>query len=202
MGRLKELLLSLLSGGIGLFITIFCLLSIPFNMIVLMRWYDLQWWTAFIAVTVMSAIPLIGQLAFVVFAFMGANYLYQADFDWRKAATAPTNISIAPTPGPKRDPAISQLSPAQFAEYAQNVLRPQMRESCIQGAKSDVNFGGKSPTFASTYCDCQVRVKLEQLSQKDWIESDRDEKLLPAIQQKVTKAVADECWPKAFRRPG
>jgi hypothetical protein len=63
MGRIKDLLAGLLGGGIGGVLLAVSVLSFPLNMLVLIRWYGLEWWTAMIAVGFLSIIPVVGQRA-------------------------------------------------------------------------------------------------------------------------------------------
>jgi hypothetical protein len=62
------------------------LMSLPFNVLAVMHLWGWEWWSALIGILIFGFIPGIGQLGYIVLTFMGAYYLYQADFRWYDAA--------------------------------------------------------------------------------------------------------------------
>jgi hypothetical protein len=182
VGRIKDILLGAFGTGIGFVYLALLVLSLPFNMLVVMRWWGLEWWTALISVLLLACIPAVGQLAYLVFTFIGAFFFYQSDFDWRKASKPSLKTFSA-----------SELTPTQFAEYAQTVLRPRLRDYCIDNSKETFGFQGKVPESIPPYCDCFARIMFEQVTQKEWIENEGMQTAPPAFQERFAKAVKTQC---------
>ena len=66
-----------------------------------------------------SYVPLIGQLGFLVLAVMGAYYVWDANFDWHKAAHPS-----------KKTFSISTLSDAELERFKTEVVRPGFEQAC------------------------------------------------------------------------
>jgi hypothetical protein len=130
-----------------------------------------------ISVVIMLVIPGFGQLAYAAFAFVGAYYLYQADFDWRTATNPPTKTF-----------AVSELSSEQFAEFVRTKLRPQLRDGCIESSKQKFGFQGMVPKSVPQFCDCLARATFEGMTQKEFVESSHLDKMPPAVRERLEKA--------------
>lgn len=85
--------------GVFLFISLFFL---PLNVIAIMRIKGWDWWSALIGAVVLGIVPLFGQLAFIVLAFVGAYFLIEAKFDWREAIEPTPQTMAAPDGKPTR----------------------------------------------------------------------------------------------------
>lgn len=85
--------------GVFLFISLF---SLPLNVIAIMRIKGWDWWPALIGAVVLGIVPLFGQIAFIVLAFVGAYFLIEAKFDWRKAIEPTPQTMAAPDEKPTR----------------------------------------------------------------------------------------------------
>src|ERR1700675_1867005 len=80
--------------------------SLPLNVIALMRWFDLEWWTALTSAVVLGIVPIAGQLAYIVFTLAGAYFFVDAGFNW-KQATHPAAKEFN----------VSQLTDEQFETF-------------------------------------------------------------------------------------
>jgi hypothetical protein len=90
------------TGMLGIFLAI-GLFSLPLNVIAIMRIEGWNWWAALIGAVILSIVPLVGHLAFIILAVVGGYFLIEAKFDWREA--------IDPTP---QVLSFAQMTPEQF----------------------------------------------------------------------------------------
>src|SRR5262245_2729745 len=89
-------------------------LWLPFNIVAVMHLKGWEWWSALIAVLIFSVIPVVGQFGYVILGFVGAYFLYQADFNWSKAAyNIPETFSVR------------TLTPDRFKAFKDTTLVPQ-----------------------------------------------------------------------------
>jgi hypothetical protein len=142
--------------------SILCLLSLPLNMLVAIRWYGFEWWSALILVLFLSCVPVIGQIGFVVGTVLGAYYLVQADFDWRKATESRTAAMSETTFN------VAKLSPIDFEKYKTTVLKPHYDKACVKQGKAARGL----PTVTvqadiSEWCQCITRVMFDTMSQRN-----------------------------------
>lgn len=94
MGWLFRFIFGTLGIGIGLVLMLFLVFSIPLSVLSVMRWWQLDWWVALLAVLLGLSVPGFGQLAVLVVGGFGAYYLIAADYDWR-SATYPASQTFA-----------------------------------------------------------------------------------------------------------
>src|SRR5262245_24846218 len=74
LSKIGSGLATLFGTTLGLLISIIWFLSLPLNVIVWMRWTGWEWWGALLASISSLAIPVIGQLAYLCFTFMGLYF--------------------------------------------------------------------------------------------------------------------------------
>jgi hypothetical protein len=65
---------------------LFSLLAVPLSVVTLMRWFQLAWWAALIAVFAVTLIPYAGRFAYLGLALIGAYYVVEAGFSFSGAA--------------------------------------------------------------------------------------------------------------------
>src|SRR5436853_370212 len=87
-GWLGSMLAMALGSTLYISFMIFMFLSLPFNVIALMRWTGWEWWGALILAIFLMCIPLVGQLAYLVCAVAGAYFFIAAGFSWQRAVHA------------------------------------------------------------------------------------------------------------------
>jgi hypothetical protein len=74
MKAIKSILAGLLGSAFYVLFLGFAVLSLPFNIIALMRLEGWEWWSALLAAMFLACIPIIGQIGYVVLAIMGGYY--------------------------------------------------------------------------------------------------------------------------------
>jgi hypothetical protein len=166
--------------GIGLFVVM--LFSVPLNVIALMRFMGWEWWSALIAAVLLNAIPVVGQIAYVVFAFLGAYFLVSAGFDWHAAIyPAPRVVSAA------------EMSTADFEQY-RRVVEPEIARACKEeGKKQYAMPSGAVPVAVSTYCDCYARVIVRTTTQSDMAYLEKTGSRPADLDGRVKAAISREC---------
>ena len=82
-------LISIFGRGVGVAFSwaflLFSLLAIPFSVVNLMRWFQLQWWLGLLGVFIISLIPLVGRFIYLGLAVIGAYYFVAAGFSFHDA---------------------------------------------------------------------------------------------------------------------
>src|SRR5215207_8993761 len=156
MPRIKDILAGVFGSAFGLFFLLFALFSLPLNVIALMRLFGWEWWTALIASGVIGFVPLIGQIAYVIFAITGAYYIIAADWSWRRAVDPPTQTI-----------SLSSVTPERFANYKQTVMLPEVERACLNEAKSRFAVDGKLPVSINDYCTCYAKAAVAEFTQDD-----------------------------------
>jgi hypothetical protein len=168
------------------------LLSLPLNMLVAIRWYGFEWWSALILVLFLGCVPVIGQIGFVVGTVLGAYYLVQADFDWRKATESRTAAMSETTFN------VAKLSPIDFEKYKTTVLKPHYEKACVKQGKAARGL----PTVRvqvdiSEWCQCTTRVMFDTMSQREMVEKAPP----PEVANRVSNAVYAQCGEAPFSVP-
>jgi hypothetical protein len=187
MHGLKTFFVGMLGTGLGLFFMVAMVLSLPLNVLVAMRWFGFQWWSALLAVFVFSCIPGFGQLGYLIATVVGAFYLYNAGFDWDRAVRPLNETASAQTFR------ISDLSDADFRKYKLETMRPNLVKECIKTAKEQSGFKGKIPEGMTEYCSCSAVVVLDNLSKEDLSDWQRSVEPNADRAQQVRAAVAEQC---------
>jgi hypothetical protein len=142
------------TAPLGAFFGICGLLSLPFNVLALMRLQGWSWWGALIGAMFLGAIPLIGQIGYIVLAFLGAYYFIEAKFDWREA--------ISPSP---QTLSLEEMSPQEF-EKLRSVLHPIFVKRCKQELAETNNMKGKLLEGQAAFCECIGRLPFEVFTQE------------------------------------
>src|SRR5438128_1358378 len=127
MKRILEFFGTLFGSVLGIGVMALMALSLPLNVLVIMRWWGWEWWSALLGATFMSAVPVVGQIAYFVFTFFGAYYFINAGFDWRSAVSpVPEIISL------------SDMTPEKFDEYKRTVIAPIIERKCLSDATKEL----------------------------------------------------------------
>lgn len=181
-----ETVLSVISGLVGstfgLMISAFALFSLPLNVIALMHLLGWSWFGALVGAILFACIPFIGQLGFLILAVMGAYYVWDANFDWHKAAYPSTKTF-----------SISTLSDAELERFKTEVVRPGFEQACKAEALKIVGFDGKLPARAATQCECFATNFAGRLSRADMVAFEKDGRYPDDLQQRVGTEVRRAC---------
>jgi hypothetical protein len=129
VGALLGVITGLLGSTFGLMIGVFGLLSLPLNVIAVMHLFGWSWFGALVSVILFTCIPYLGQLGFLILAVMGAYYVWDANFDWNKAAYPSTKTFN-----------ISTLSEAELERFKTEVIRSGLEQACKAEALKTVGF--------------------------------------------------------------
>lgn len=147
-----------------------------------MRLIGWEWWAALIGVVIFSCIPLIGQLGYIILAFLGAYFFWQADFNWRRATT--------PAPGTF---SFETLSQEQLSRFKSEVILPSLERSCKEDARRRAGFEGNVPVRLSNFCECFARAMVIALSRNDLIFHEKNGKYPAATEIKIEHQVQSMC---------
>ena len=181
MNRIFEALAALLGSAFGVFFAVLAVLSYPLNVIALMHIWGVTWWSAMIWTCIYGfIIPIAGQIAYLVFAVMGAYYLYDAGFDWDRAAHAKfESFSIA------------TLSDAELQRFKKNVIRPSAERSCKEDAKKrGLSFEGRLEERATKFCECYAEILIAAASKDDLVYYEKNEDYSADMKARLSITVA------------
>lgn len=95
MGKVGEWLGVIVGGTFYIGIMIFMLLSLPFSVIALMRWFEFSWWGALLLLVGLNFIPIAGWIAYVILAMAGCYFFVTDGFSFERASTPPQFTSIS-----------------------------------------------------------------------------------------------------------
>jgi hypothetical protein len=157
-------------------------LSLPFNVITLMRWMGWEWWTALLATVFIGLIPIVGQLAYVIFAIAGAYFFVNAGFSWQRAVH-PTAAAFT----------MSELSASEFANYKTKVMQPETARLCKEEAKGYAIADGRLPVMITDYCECFARVAMTELTQDDARYAQAHGRRPADFEDRVRTAILKQC---------
>jgi hypothetical protein len=132
------------------------IMGIPLNVISWMRLFGWEWWWALIATVIVGVIPLVGQLAFIGLALIGAYFFISSDFSWQVA----TGQALAVV-------SLSKLTAEELEAYKKNTLTPQFLDECKAEAVQRYGINGKLPIALANFCECYVRVALNHMTQNE-----------------------------------
>lgn len=172
----------LLGSTFGLMISVFALLSLPLNVIAVMHLFGWSWFGALVAVILFSCVPFIGQLGFLILAFTGAYYVWDANFDWQKAAYPPTKTFN-----------VSTLSETELERFKTEVVRPGFEKACKAEALKTVGFDGKLTARAASQCECFATSFATKLTRADMIAFEKDGRYPDDLLQRVGTEVRRAC---------
>lgn len=172
----------LLGSTFGLMISAFALFSLPLNVIALMHLFGWSWFGALVGAILLACIPVIGQLGFLILAVMGAYYIWDANFDWHKAAYPSTKTFN-----------ISTLSETELERFKTEVVRPGFEQACKAEALKTVGFDGKLPARAASQCECFATSFAAKLTRADMVAFEKDGRYPDDIQQRVGTEVRRAC---------
>jgi hypothetical protein len=114
----------------------------------------LEFWPAFIGIVIVRFVTPAGCF---VLAIMAGYYLWQADFNWREAAS--------PTPSTF---SFDSLSPENFNEFKTKQMK-YLERSCKGGVKPWGEINGRIPVAASKFCECAARMLVEAMTKEDFV---------------------------------
>lgn len=172
----------LLGSTFGLMISAFALFSLPLNVIALMHLWGWSWFGALVGAILFACIPVIGQLGFLILAVMGAYHVWDANFDWHKAAYPSTKTF-----------SISTLSEPELERFKTEVVRPGFEQACKAEALKTVGFDGKLPARAASQCECFAMNFAAKLTRADMIAYEKDGRYPDDLQQRVGSEVRRAC---------
>jgi hypothetical protein len=182
MERIAGILAGLFSSAFGIVFTILMFLSLPFNVIVWMRWMGWEWWSALLATIFSLIIPLVGQIVYLVFTFVGAYYFIDSGWNWRNAAN----------PLPKTF-SMSSLSPAEFESLKVKTILPELTRQCMNEAKARVGHDGKISVAAARFCECFAQAAVDTTTQDDLAYQEVHKKPAPSHDERLKAAVRNRC---------
>ncbi|MGY3587154.1 hypothetical protein ACVIGB_003787 [Bradyrhizobium sp. USDA 4341] len=181
-----ETVLGVISGlvgsTLGLLISAFALFSLPLNVIALMHLFGWSWFGALVGAILFACIPFIGQLGFLILAVMGAYYVWDANFDWHKAAYPSTKTF-----------SVSTLSDVELERFKTEVVRPGFEQACKAEALKTVGFDGKLPARAASQCECFATIFTANLTRAGMIAFEKDGQYPNDLQQRVGSEVRRAC---------
>jgi hypothetical protein len=129
--------------------------SLPLNVIALMHWYDMEWWTALITTTALGFIPLFGQIGYVVLTVVGAYYFVDAGFDWK--------LAIHPA---AKELNITELTEEQFDTF-KNGLIPVLENRCKDDLQHQFGKAASGPGM-SRFCTCYAQTSVSIFTRADY----------------------------------
>jgi hypothetical protein len=182
IGALLGVITSLLGSAFGLMIGVFGLLSLPLNVIAVMHLFGWTWFGALVGVILFACIPYIGQLGFLILAVMGGYYVWDANFDWHKAAYPPTKTF-----------SIATLSEAELERFKTEVVRPGFEQACKSEALKTVGFNGKLPARAASQCECFATNFANKLTRADMMAFEKAGRYPDDLQQRLGTEVRRAC---------
>lgn len=180
--RVLGVITGLLGSTFGLMISAFMLFSLPLNVIALMHLQGWSWFGALVGAILFACIPFIGQLGFLVLAVFGAYYVWDANFDWQKAAYPPTKTF-----------SISTLSETELERFKNEVVGPGFERACKAEALKATGFDGKLPARAAGQCECFATNFAAKLTRADMIAFEKDGRYPDDLQQRVGTEVRRAC---------
>jgi hypothetical protein len=163
-------------------IGLFALLSLPLNVIAIMHLTGWSWFSAIIGALLFSCVPFIGQLGYLILAFMGAYYLWTANFDWQQAAYPSTKTF-----------SISTLSEAELERFKSDVVRRGFDQACKAEALKTDGFNDKLPARAASQCECFATNFAARLSRDDIIAFEKSGRYPDDLQQRIGIEVRRAC---------
>lgn len=181
MGKLLQVLAGLFSSVVGLVIFALTLFSLPLTMIAIMRFTGWEWWGALIGAIVGGAIPIVGQIGYVVLTLLGAYYYIDADFSWRQAIR-PGVEAIS----------IGDMTPVEFDQLKARGIRPEIERQCKEAARDRIGTEA-IPLVVANYCECQARVIAETTTQKDLLHQEQTGQASTGFEQRIIAAVNAQC---------
>lgn len=184
MKRLADVVGMAFGSAISVTMMAFVFLSLPFNVITLMRWMGREWWTALIAAMFLNVIPVAGQIAYVVFAVMGGYFFVSSGFSFERAVH-PYSILVQS----------EGVTGRTFDDYKVNILQPELARRCRdEGRNRYANAEGTLPNAVDRYCDCYARVTVELITPEDMTANPS-----PALAGMIGAAVTAQCTSKSTR---
>jgi hypothetical protein len=172
----------LLGSTFGLIITAFGLLSLPLNVVAAMHIFGWSWFGALVGVILFACIPYIGQLGFLILAAMGAYYVWDANFDWQKAAYPSIKTFSVVT-----------LSDADLERFKTEVVRPGFENACKAEALKTAGFDGKLSARAASKCECFATNFVARLARADMIAFEKSGQYPDDMQQRVGTEIRSAC---------
>lgn len=171
----------LIGTGLGAVFLALSLFSLPLNVIAIMRLKGWDWWQALIATVLLGIVPFFGQLAYIVLAFVGAYFLFEARFDWREA--------IEPTP---QAITFAQMTPEQFAKYKLGIPT-SFAKRCKRDFAEMNKLDGKLLAGQSALCECYGQLAYDLLTQEDLAYQEKTGSMPSETTNKIKAAVRERC---------
>jgi hypothetical protein len=169
-------------SAFGILLLLIAVLAIPLNVAALMRLFDWHWWLALPAAICFIFIPILGWLAFVVFALFGGFYLAGAGFDWQEATHAA-----------KPAGSFATMTIMEFDSYRRNVMPEGLAKACKEDVAKSLGTGNQLPVRASNYCECYGQASADTLTQADLAYRETTGRYTDDATARVKDAVLSRC---------
>lgn len=180
--RVFSVIAGLVGPTFGLMISGFALFSLPLNVIALMHLWGWSWFSALVGAILFACIPVIGQLGFLILALMGAYYVWDARFDWHKAANPPTKAF-----------SVSTLSDTELERFKTEVVGPGFEKACKAEALKTIGFDGKLPARAASQCECFATHFATRITRADMIAFEQSGQYPDDLQRRVGSEIRRAC---------
>jgi hypothetical protein len=182
LSPILALVSGLLGSTFGLAFAALALLSLPLNVLAVMHLTGWSWFTAIIGVVFFSCIPVVGQLGYLILAIMGAYYLWNANFDWQRAAF-PSAQTFS----------VSTLSETELERFKADVVRPGFEQACKSEALKSNSFDGKLPVLVARRCECFATNFAKALARDDLMAFEKSGRYPDELQQRLGPELRRAC---------
>jgi hypothetical protein len=187
MNRIKALFYgAFIAMGSAAYLVLLALItfSLPLNVIVLMRWYDFEWWGALVTATLLGCIPFFGQLGYAFLTLVGAYYFVDAGFNWK--------LAIHP---PAKELNIADLTDNQFEKFKSGLI-PVVEHRCQADAKQRFSLNGSAAL--TKFCTCYAQTAVTVFTRADYIyQQTHDGAVSDDTTNRFSYAVLRTCLPEA-----
>jgi hypothetical protein len=174
--------MTLLGSAVGLALMILTLFSLPLSVLAFVHLTGWNWFGAIVSVVLIAAIPLLGQLGYLILAGMGAYYLIDAGFDWKKAAYPATKAF-----------SVAALSEIELERFRANVVGPSFERTCKTEALKTNGFEGKLPQAISNRCECFAINFAAKITRDDLVTYEKTGEYPADVQMRVGTEVRRAC---------
>jgi len=141
-----------------------------------------SWIAALVGTLLFCCIPLVGQLGYLIFAVLGAYYVWAAGFDWQTAAYPETKTF-----------SVATLSDAELERFKAEIVRPGFERACKTEALKTFGFDGKLPARAASRCECIATNFASRLTRDDMIAFERLAQYPDDLQVRIGNEIRQAC---------
>jgi hypothetical protein len=176
MARLLEWLGVVVGGAFYIGLMFFMLLSLPFSVLALMRWFDFSWWGALLLLVGLNFIPFAGWIAYVILTIVGCYFFVSEGFSFQRASTAPQVSAVS----------------APSASAVPSPLKVAFKKSCLDDnsafAKTSAERGWSRSQYEA-FCECAAALMYRKmtLSELEYVQTHKQPS--PAFQNAVAAEI-------------